>query len=166
MVRCSATVRTSGKRCSCKVNGDGSFCGRHGGLSKKEYDMRRRMMIESDSEPESEINRRRHMIDPDSEDELKSQLNNLRELLSVPGPSSAIEDIFSNLRNLSLSNSSVDLDYAKSLVDCSHNCYICLSDYDNGGCITNCCGKSFCKSCLKKWVKSNPSCPMCRVKLK
>ena len=25
-----------------------------------------------------------------------------------------------------------------------------------------CCGKSFCKTCLERWLKKNPSCPLCK----
>ena len=30
--------------------------------------------------------------------------------------------------------------------------------------LTDCCGNHYCSSCLKKWLKNSPSCPLCREK--
>lgn len=30
--------------------------------------------------------------------------------------------------------------------------------------LTDCCGNHYCSSCLKRWLKNSPSCPLCREK--
>lgn len=48
-------------------------------------------------------------------------------------------------------------------------CSICFYPYDNERIIEKrikACKHVFCRNCLKKWMKRNNSCPLCRVKIK
>merc|ERR1719171_1356409 len=45
-------------------------------------------------------------------------------------------------------------------------CLICMEDAGTkdgfGSVAARCCGQTFCKACLTKWVDSRPGCPKCR----
>jgi Ring finger domain len=44
-------------------------------------------------------------------------------------------------------------------------CYICLEDFMPGTCVTALpCGHEFCQ-CVKRWLSSNASCPICRARI-
>lgn len=46
------------------------------------------------------------------------------------------------------------------------NCCICMDDIEEGKVETLKCDHTFCKSCIKEWLKTHNTCPLCRTKIK
>lgn len=138
MVGCNATVRRTGMRCGCRVNGPGNFCGRHGGFSRARY----LELIQ---------------LSPQGFDDLIEELSNLRVDL--------IEEQ-SNLRvvdsNLEIEKEFIELDIINKFY-----CGICMEDVDseNAGCQLKCCKKGACKDCLQNWMYQSNTCPYCRTSM-
>jgi hypothetical protein len=67
-----------------------------------------------------------------------------------------------------LRNSTELSNSAESAVSADDECPICFStiDSDKLEITQTSCNHLFCKSCLKKWITKNASCPTCRTKLK
>lgn len=80
-------------------------------------------------------------------------VNGSRRVLSLVKLDNSIQSIKDQLSNLKERLSSVSTDV----------CSICFDQDKKTSCLTPCCSKLFCGSCILEWLSRSNQCPLCRV---